>query len=66
MHIHEGNEIKCIVPASGMITAMEPILAACSGLWIASGTGDADKETVNKNGKVEVPPEDPKYTLKRL
>ena len=66
MHIHDGKDIKCIVPASGMITAMEPILKACSGLWIASGTGDADKETVNKNGKVEVPPEEPKYTLKRL
>ena len=66
MHIHEGKEIKCIVPASGMITAMEPILKACSGLWIASGTGDADKETVDKNDKVEVPPEEPKYTLKRL
>jgi trehalose-6-phosphate synthase len=66
MHIHEGKEIKCIVPASGMITAMEPILKACSGLWIAAGTGDADKETVDKHNKVEVPPEDPKYTLKRL
>jgi trehalose 6-phosphate synthase len=66
MHIHEGKEIKCIVPASGLITAMEPILKACSGLWIAAGTGDADKETVNKHNKVEVPPEDPKYTLKRL
>jgi trehalose 6-phosphate synthase len=66
MHIHEGKEIKCIVPASGMITAMEPILKACSGLWIASGSGDADKETVNKHDKVEVPPEEPKYTLRRL
>ena len=66
MHIHDGKEIKCIVPASGMITAMEPILEACSGLWIASGTGDADKITVDKYDKVEVPPEDPKYTLRRL
>ncbi|MDP1725849.1 MAG: trehalose-6-phosphate synthase [Bacteroidota bacterium] len=66
MHVHEGKTIKCLVPASGMITAMEPILKACGGLWIASGTGDADKETVDKNGKVQVPPEDPKYTLKRL
>jgi trehalose-6-phosphate synthase len=66
MHIHEGKEIKCIVPASGMITAMEPILKACSGLWIAAGTGDADKETVNKYSKVEVPPEEPKYTLRRM
>jgi trehalose-6-phosphate synthase len=66
MHIHDGKDIRCIVPASGMITAMEPILKACSGLWIASGTGDADRETVNKHDKVEVPPEDPKYTLRRL
>jgi trehalose-6-phosphate synthase len=66
MHIHAGKEIRCIVPASGMITAMEPILKACSGLWIASGTGDADRETVDKYDKVSVPPEEPKYTLKRL
>jgi trehalose-6-phosphate synthase len=66
MHIHEGKGIKCIVPASGLITAMEPILKACSGLWIASGTGDGDKETVNKQDEVEVPPEDPKYTLRRM
>lgn len=66
MHIHEGRNIKCLVPASGMISAMEPILKSCGGLWIASGTGDADKETVDKNDKVRVPPEDPKYTLKRL
>ena len=66
MHIHEGKDIKLIIPASGMITAMEPILKACSGLWIAAGTGDADKETVDKNGKLEVPPGEPRYTLKRL
>jgi trehalose-6-phosphate synthase len=66
MHIHNGKDIQCIVPASGLITAMEPILKASNGLWIASGTGDADKETADKNGKVEVPPEDPKYTLRRL
>jgi trehalose-6-phosphate synthase len=66
MHIHNGREIQCIVPASGLITAMEPILKACSGLWIASGSGDADKETVDASDKVMVPPEEPKYTLRRL
>ena len=66
MHIHDGGTIKCIVPASGLITAMEPILNACGGLWIASGTGDADRETVDENGKIMVPPEEPRYTLKRL
>jgi trehalose 6-phosphate synthase len=66
MHVRNGKEIRCIVPASGMITAMEPILKACSGLWIASGTGDADRETVDAHDKVQVPPEEPKYTLRRL
>ena len=66
MHIHDGKTIKCIVPASGMITAMEPVLTACGGTWIASGMGDADRETVNAENKVEVPPGEPKYTLKRV
>ncbi len=66
MHIHDGKTIKCIVPASGMITAIEPVLKACGGIWIASGMGDADRETVNAENKVEVPPEEPKYTLKRV
>jgi trehalose-6-phosphate synthase len=66
MHVHAGREIKCIVPASGMVTAMEPILKACGGLWIASGSGDADKETVDKNDKVNVPPSEDRYTLRRI
>ncbi len=66
MHVHAAKEIKCIVPASGMVTALEPILKACGGLWIAHGAGDADKETVDKNGKIAVPPGEGKYILKRL
>ncbi|MCK9629201.1 MAG: trehalose-6-phosphate synthase [Bacteroidales bacterium] len=66
IHVREGNQINCITPASGLITAMEPILKACGGLWIASGTGDADKETVDDRDKIQVPPDDPKYTLKRI
>jgi trehalose 6-phosphate synthase len=49
-----------------MVTAMEPILKACGGLWIASGSGDADRETVDKNDKVLVPPHEGKYTLRRV
>src|SRR4030095_4345482 len=66
MHVHAGREIKCTVPASGMVTAMEPILKACGGLWIASGSGAADRETVDKNDKVQVPPYENKYTLRRV
>jgi trehalose 6-phosphate synthase len=66
MHVRAGKEIKCIVPASGMVTAMEPILKAVGGLWIASGSGDADRETVDKYDKVQVPPHQEKYTLRRV
>ncbi|MFI5188511.1 MAG: trehalose-6-phosphate synthase [Chitinophagales bacterium] len=66
MHVHAGREINVLVPASGMVTAMEPILKACGGLWIASGSGDADRETVDKNDKVQVPPYENKYTLRRV
>jgi len=66
MHVRNGKQIKCIMPASGMVTAMEPILKACGGLWIASGTGDADKVTVDNMDRIQVPPDDPKYTLKRM
>ena len=66
MHIYEGKKVKCIVPASGMVTALEPILMACGGLWVASGTGNADKVVVDAHDKIEVPPENHKYTLKRV
>jgi trehalose-6-phosphate synthase len=66
MHVRAGKEIRLIKPASGLITAMEPILNACGGLWVASGSGDADKETVDEFDRVRVPPDDPRYTLRRI
>jgi trehalose-6-phosphate synthase len=66
MHIRVGKDIQCIRPASGMVTALEPILKACGGLWIASGSGDADRDTVDENDKVPVPPLEEKYTLRRV
>ena len=66
MHVHSGKEIKVVVPASGMVTAMEPILKACGGLWIANGTGDADREVVDKHNKIAVPPNEEQYILKRI
>ncbi len=66
MHIRQGRQIRCIVPASGLVTAVEPILRACSGTWIAHGAGDADRETADAQGKLRVPPETPIYTLKRV
>lgn len=66
MHIKKGKEIECIVPASGLVTAIEPILKACGGTWIAQGSGNADRETVGADDKLRVPPEEPQYTLRRI
>jgi trehalose 6-phosphate synthase len=65
-HKQTKKGIICEVPASGMVTALEPIMEAAGGLWIARAFGDADKETSDEKGKLAVPPDDPRYTLKRV
>jgi trehalose-6-phosphate synthase len=65
-HEKKGNKIECVVPASGLVTALEPVLTACGGTWIAHGSGDADREVVDDQGKIRVPPEEPQYVLKRV
>ena len=49
-----------------MVTAVEPVMRACSGTWIAHGSGTADREVVDKQGKVMVPPDHPEYSLRRI
>jgi len=49
-----------------MVTALNPVMEACGGTWIAHGSGDADKETVDQDDRIQVPPNEPKYTLKRV
>lgn len=66
IHAKIGKKIDYYIPASGMVTAIEPIMQACGGTWIACGSGDADKLVVDKNDRLQVPPEDPKYFLKRI
>ena len=66
VHAKTKNKVEWSVPASGVITALEPVMEACGGTWIAHGSGNADIETSDKNGKIKVPPDEPKYTLKRI
>lgn len=66
MHVKEGQSIKCMVPAGGVVTALDPVMKICDGVWIAHGSGDADRETADQAGKVSVPPESPAYTVKRV
>jgi trehalose 6-phosphate synthase/phosphatase len=54
------------LPASGMVTALEPVMRACSGVWVAHGSGNADRQVVDMFDRVRVPPGDPSYTLRRV
>src|SRR3984893_12382417 len=66
MHTRRGKFLEVSVPPSGLVTALEPVLCACDGTWIAHGSGDADMETIDHHNRLRVPPEDPQYTLRRV
>jgi trehalose 6-phosphate synthase len=66
MHIYRGAEVEVIMPASGMAIALDAMMQACGGTWIASGTGEADQEAIAGRDTIMVPPHNPKYQLHRL
>lgn len=67
MHRKDKNGgVECIRPASGMATAMHPIMMASGGTWVAHGAGNADREVVDAQDCVMVPPEAPGYKLRRV
>lgn len=53
-------------PAGGLVAALDPLMQAVGGVWIAWGSGDRDREATDESGAVRVPPEDASYTLQRL
>jgi len=66
MHQRNGKEIEVVVPPSGLVTALEPVLNACDGTWIAHGSGNADADVVDAGDRLRVPPDDPSYSLRRV
>lgn len=68
MHEYDDKEhkIRMLVPASGLVTALEPVLQACEGTWVANGSGNADREVVDERDRLRVPPHHPTYTLRRV
>jgi trehalose 6-phosphate synthase len=66
IHTKTDGRVRCITPASGLTSALDPILRASNGVWVAHGSGTADREMVDKLDHVQVPPGDPAYTLRRV
>ncbi len=68
-YIHNETKdggVELVVPASGLVSALEPITRACAGTWIAYGGGSADRRMADRNDRVQVPPDHPSYTLRRV
>lgn len=66
IHRYKNGQIEWIRPAGGLTTAMDPVMRACGGTWVAHGSGDADQATADANSRLRVPPDDPSYTLHRV
>ncbi|HUT69021.1 MAG TPA: trehalose-6-phosphate synthase [Dehalococcoidales bacterium] len=66
VHTMSGGKINCTRPVGGLTEALDPVMRASGGIWIAQGTGDADRKVVDEHDRVAVPPEKPEYTLRRV
>jgi alpha,alpha-trehalose-phosphate synthase [UDP-forming] len=65
-HVHKDGKVVIQTPASGLVTAMEPVLRACGGVWVAHGSGNADRQMSDERGRLGLPVDDPRYTLRRV
>ncbi|MDD4859362.1 MAG: trehalose-6-phosphate synthase, partial [Dehalococcoidales bacterium] len=66
VHTRSGGRIVSSRPVGGLTQALDPVLRAAKGIWIAHGSGDGDKEVVDEHDRVPVPPDKPSYTLRRV
>jgi len=68
-YVHDrapDGSIRVLHPASGLVTALEPVMRACSGVWVAHGSGSADRDSVDRHDHVKVPPGEESYDIRRL
>ena len=66
IHVRQAGKIVVQRPASGLVTALEPIMRACSGTWIAHGSGSADRDVVDAHDRIGVPRDNPDYQIRRV
>jgi len=66
VHHREAGGFVSRAPAGGLVAALDPVMRACGGSWIAQAVGDADREVADASGRVPVPDGEGSYTLRRL
>ena len=64
IHTLVAGQPQSVMPAGGLTSALDPLMQACGGTWIAYGSGSGDRYVVDWDNRVMVPPEDPAYALR--
>ena len=64
VHTCRDGAVQIQRPASGVVTALEPVMLACSGIWVAHGSGSADRQMVDARDHIAVPAQRPAYDVR--
>src|SRR3989338_6723883 len=65
-HIFKGGKVVCQRQPGGLVTALNPVLEATNGTWVAVGASPYDRQVLDAKQKIKLPPENPSYNLKRI
>jgi len=65
-HMYGSGGIEVRQPAGGLVSALDPTMQYTHGTWVAWGSGTADRDVSDEAGRVQVPSEDPQYTVHRV
>ncbi len=65
-HVREQGQTHVLRNVGGLTVALDSVVQALGGLWVAYGHGTADRAAVDERSRVRLPEEDPTFTLKRV
>jgi alpha,alpha-trehalose-phosphate synthase [UDP-forming] len=65
-HVAGPDGVEVRRPAGGLVSALDPTMRRTRGVWVAWGSGSADRDTCDADGRLRVPPEEPAYVLRRV
>ena len=63
---NDDGGIEWSPTTGGVAVALDALMRERGGVWIAHGSGDADRLVVDANDRVMVPPDAPAYPLRRI
>ena len=62
----EDGSIGWSPTTGGVAVALDALMRERGGVWVAHGSGEADRAVVDSDDRVLVPPDGPTYALRRL